>query len=314
MNDFLKDTLQGLTASPKYLSSKYFYDEAGDEIFREIMDCPEYYLTKCELDVFTKRSEELSGAILSRFSAFDIVELGPGDCTKTIHLLRSLLNHKADFTYYPIDISANVIKLLDGSLPVLLPGIKVHGLNGEYVDMVCALKEISGKNKVVLFLGSNIGNIPMDQNVGFFRALKTHLLPGDLVLTGFDLVKDPAVILAAYNDSAGITRRFNLNLLHRINNDFSADFDLSCFQHAPIYDEVSGSCKSYLVSMENQQVRIGDAGIIDFKAGEKVFMEISQKYTVRQTDEIAAAAGFIPAGHFYDSKKWFLDALWQVPA
>jgi L-histidine N-alpha-methyltransferase len=173
------------------------------------------------------------------------------------------------------------------------------------------LKSTSARNKVVLFLGSSIGNIPVEEAAAFFTALKAHLLPGDLVLTGFDLRKDPALILAAYNDRGGITKRFNLNLLQRINTTFNADFDLAKFEHAPVYNEETGACKSFLKSLADQQVHIGDAGIVHFTEGEQIFMEISQKYTVQQTDDIAASAGFTVVQHFYDSRKWFLDALWQ---
>lgn len=311
MDQFFEDTLRGLSASPKYLKSKYFYDEAGDALFKEIMECPEYYLTNCEQDIFTNQSGSLADTILSHLSGFDIAELGAGDASKTIYLLDALMKRNAGFTYYPIDISTNIINLLHAQLPIQLPGIVVHGLNGDYFAMLEQLKDISTRNKVVLFLGSSIGNIPLEETTGFFSALKEHLIPGDLVLTGFDLKKDPKVVAAAYNDKGGITARFNLNLLKRINNTYSADFDLGKFKHSPVYDEQTGACKSYLQSLEDQQVHIGETGIIGFEKGEQVFMEISQKYTVQQTDDIAKAAGFTVLQHFYDSKRWFLDALWQ---
>ncbi len=310
-DEFFHDVWRGLTASPKYLQSKYFYDEVGDGIFQEIMACPEYYLTNCELDVFSNKRNELANTLLSYFRDFDVVELGAGDASKSIHLLDALMKHEVDFTYYPIDISKNIITYLDKKLPAALPGIKIHGLNGDYFDMLEELKEISTRNKVVLFLGSSIGNIQLENTVDFLKELKSHLLPGDLILTGFDLKKDPSVILAAYNDAGGITRRFNMNLLQRINNTLDADFDLSQFAHRPVYNEQTGACRSYLESLKTQRVRIGEVGWIHFKEGEQIFMEISQKYTVQQTDEFALAAGFTPVRHFYDSKRWFLDSLWQ---
>jgi L-histidine N-alpha-methyltransferase len=312
MSDFYNDVWRGLNASPKYLQSKYFYDAKGDAIFREIMNCPEYYLTNCELEIFSQHNDDLANTLLSHLHDFDVVELGAGDATKSIYLLEALLKQNVDFTYYPIDISENIIALLNKKLPEKLSGINVKGLNGEYFDMLDKLKEMSNRNKVVLFLGSNVGNILLDNTVDFFTALRSHMSPGDLVLTGFDLKKDPAVVLAAYNDKAGITKRFNLNLLQRINDTFDADFDLLQFEHRPVYNEQTGACKSYLVSKKDQRVRIGEAGWIYLKEGEQIFMEISQKYTVRQTDEFAQAAGFVPVGHFYDERKWFLDALWQV--
>jgi len=310
-NTFFDDIWRGLSASPKYLQSKYFYDDLGDTIFQEIMACPEYYLTKCELDIFSNKSSELSNTILSYFRDFDVVELGAGDASKSVHFLGALLRHEIDFTYYPIDISKNIIAYLNKKLPLTLPGIKVHGLNGEYFAMLDELKGLATRNKVVLFLGSNIGNILIENTVTFFKELRSHLLPGDFVLTGFDLKKDPGIILPAYNDAAGITRRFNLNLLQRINTTLDADFDISQFAHRPVYDEQTGACKSYLVSLKAQRVRIGEVGWIYFKEGEQMFMEISQKYSPQQIDSFATEAGFVPVRRFYDSKKWFSDALWQ---
>ena len=311
MDQFYEEVWRGLNATPKYLKSKYFYDEAGDALFREIMGCPEYYLTRCELDIFATQSDQLANILLSHLNGFDIAELGAGDASKTVYLHDALLKQKADFTYYPIDISSNIIDLLHKTLPEKLPGIKVHGLNGEYFAMLEQLKDISSRNKVVLFLGSSIGNIPLEETVGFFYALTMHLIPGDLVLTGFDLKKDPKLISAAYNDSGGITKRFNLNLLKRINTTFDADFDIVQFEHCPVYNEQTGACKSYLTSLKVQDVHIGGAGPVHFNKGEQIFMEISQKYTVQQTDDIAEAAGFTVLQHFYDNNQWFLDSLWQ---
>jgi dimethylhistidine N-methyltransferase len=311
MNEFFHDVWRGLTATPKYLESKYFYDETGDGIFQEIMHCPEYYLTNCEMDIFTHQCDDLYAAISRHLKEFDVVELGAGDATKSIHLLECLVKNNVDFTYYPIDISGNIISQLSKTLPAAVPGLKVHGLNGDYFDMLEEVKEISSRNKIVLFLGSSIGNIPVDETAGFLSALKSRLLPGDLLLTGYDLKKDPAVILAAYNDKQGVTRRFNLNLLQRINDTLDADFDLGNFEHKPTYDPQTGACKSFLVSTKDQRIRIGEVGWIYFKAGEPIYMEVSQKYTAEQTDHFAKNSGFTPIQHFYDQKNWFLDALWQ---
>jgi dimethylhistidine N-methyltransferase len=312
MDDFLKEIWAGLTATPKYLPSKYFYDKTGDELFVQIMDCPEYYLTRCELEIFSRQSGDMGVAIQDRLKTFDVVELGAGDCTKSKHLLKALLSQGTDFTYYPIDISENVIANLEERLPNEMPGIKVHGLNGEYFAMLQALGTLSARNKVVLFLGSNIGNIPVEDTPVFLKQLRSYLAPGDLLLTGFDLKKAPAVILAAYNDKGGITRRFNLNLLQRINDTCGADLNLAQFEHLPVYDEQTGACKSYLVSNKEQQACIGPAGSVTFGAGERIHMEISQKYTAAQTDAFAIATGFAPIAYFTDSKGWFLDALWAI--
>lgn len=310
MSQFLEDVLKGLSAKDKFLQSKYFYDEKGDGLFQKIMGCKEYYPTKCEMEIFTLKTNELVEVLTGQNTEFDIVELGAGDATKSFHLLKGLLDNKVTFTYFPVDISNNVINLLHQQLPQKLPELKLQGLNGEYFKMLEKAKTLSDKIKVVLFLGGNIGNVALDKAGEFSKLLRGHLKPGDLVLIGFDLKKDPKTILDAYNDSSGFTRDFNLNLLNRINNELKGNFDTGSFYHYPTYDPATGACKSYIVSRKQQQVSIGE-NTFCFAEGEPIFMEISQKYTVEQTDALAKQTGFEPLYHFYDSKRWFLDAVWK---
>lgn len=311
MSQFLNDVLRGLSSKNKYLESKYFYDKKGDVLFQKIMGSKEYYPTKCEMEIFTAKKEELVKAITAKSKEFDIVELGAGDATKSMHLLQQLVDDGFNFNYYPIDISNNVISFLESTLPAKIPGLEVKGLNGEYFKMLDKAKGLSGKTKVVLFLGGNIGNVTLEKAEQFCKELRSHLLPGDLVVVGFDLKKDPKTILDAYNDSAGYTKEFNLNLLSRINEELKGDFNLNNFYHYPIYDPSNGATKSFIVSKEDQQVNIADSSF-RFKKGEHIFMEISQKYTINQTDQLAVAAGFESLHHIQDSKEWFLDAVWRA--
>ena len=161
-----------------------------------------------------------------------------------------------------------------------------------------------------MFLGSNIGNMPVDAAEKFCRELRSHLSPGDMVLIGVDLKKNPKTILAAYNDKEGITKRFNLNLLQRINRELNADFNTDQFEHYPTYDPETGACKSYLVSLVEQDVRINGMETIRFAKDEYIFMEISQKFTIPQIDQMAVKASFKALDHFFDSKNWFTDAIW----
>lgn len=310
MTKFLDDVLTGLQANPKYLQSKYFYDKKGDGLFQQIMDSEEYYLTDCELEIFSEQTADLADIIISQHASFDVVELGPGDALKSIYLLEEMNKKKAIATYFPVDISNNIINLLGERLPGKLPGMAIHGLNGEYLEMLTAAKKISENIKLVLFLGSNIGNIPGTGVVDFCKELRGHLSPGDLLLIGIDLKKNPKQVLAAYNDSNGYTRDFNLNLLHRINNELSGNFNVDKFEHYATYDPGTGACRSYLVSMDKQTVEISGKEILFYK-DEAIFMEISQKYTVEQTDQVAVHSGFIPVAHFFDKNKWFLDAIWK---
>jgi L-histidine N-alpha-methyltransferase len=308
-DQFYADVTKGLQSTPKRLNSKYFYDANGDKLFQDLMNCEEYYPTRCELEIFSEKAADICKTILGDGDSFDLIELGAGDATKSTFLLQYLLEHNADFTYLPIDISENVISYLNVTLPVTLPGIQIEGLNGEYFDMLEKAASISNKRKVVMFLGSNIGNMEVAEAEVFCRELRNHLSDGDMMLIGFDLKKNPKTVLAAYNDKSGITKKFNLNLLERINRELNADFNIAQFDHYPTYDPETGSCKSYLVSIKDQQVKIGSE-TISFLKDECVFMEISQKFTVPQTDQMAVKAGFKPVNRFFDNKNCFIDVIW----
>ncbi|MFY0254938.1 L-histidine N(alpha)-methyltransferase [Chitinophaga sp. 30R24] len=308
---FFHDVVQGLTAQQKYLDPKYFYDATGDMLFQQIMQCHEYYLTDCEMEIFRNQSADIVTALQHYAGIFDVVELGAGDATKSVHLLQQLIDNGIDYTYFPIDISGNVISQLEQSLPEKVPGLQLHGLHGEYFQMLQQANKYSSRKKVLLFMGANIGNFSVSAAQNFCRQLRQYLQPGDMLLTGFDLKKHPQIILNAYNDAAGITRAFNFNLLHRINRELGANFDTTKFEHFPTYDPASGACKSYLISLENQQVHLGDTVSIPFKENEALYMEISQKYSLEEADQLAAFSSFKPVARFFDSKHWFTDCLWK---
>lgn len=310
IEQFQEDVLNGLSAHPKFLQSKYFYDEQGDKLFQHIMESPDYYLTQCELEIFSHQTKDLIPLSLINDKNFDIIELGAGDATKSIYLLEYLAKLNCEFKYFPIDISGDVIEFLNKQLPLKIPDLEVHGLNGEYAEMIEVANQISQKRKLVLFLGSNIGNFAPEDAVWFLKSLHESLAPGDLLLIGFDLKKDPKQILAAYNDRKGITKQFNLNLLKRINRELDADFQVDAFDHFPSYNPVSGSCRSYLISLKEQSVQIGNE-LIRLSQFEPIYMELSQKYSVSQVDALSTETGFKPVAHYYDSKRWFLDALWE---
>ena len=314
VSQFLTDVIKGLTSTPKKLDSKYFYDAIGDQLFQDLMNCAEYYPTDCELDIFANQTANLAKAIMGDGTeAFDLIELGAGDAMKSTYLLRYLLDQGVDFTYLPIDISAHVIEDLDNNLSKTLPGLKFEGLNGEYFQMLQKAAALSKNRKVVLFLGSNIGNMPVVEAEHFCAELHHRLSPGDMVLIGFDLKKNPKTILAAYNDEEGITRKFNLNLLTRINKELGADFDVDQFDHFPTYDPETGACRSYLVSLADQKVHIADHNeSIHFQQDEFIYMEISQKFTIYQTEEMAKKTGFEKVNYLLDTKNWFADAIWRV--
>jgi len=308
---FLTDTLEGLHAEPKHMHAKYFYDEIGDGIFQQIMDLPEYYLTNAEMEIFKEQSQRISAAIGPTDSSFDLIELGAGDATKSVHLLRALLDEGREFSYLPIDISGNVIRNLEHRLPLSLPNLQMQGFTGDYFEMLKEAVSYSNRPKVVLFMGANIGNMSVDEASAFCKKLRKYLSSADLLLIGFDLKKNPRQILSAYNDPKGITRAFNLNLLSRINRELDGNFDLDAFEHYAMYDPETGSCKSYLISLKDQQVSIGE-DFVEFKANEYVFMEISQKYALDDIDEMALQCGFLPGQRFFDRNGLFVDAIWKT--
>ncbi|KUJ52820.1 L-histidine N(alpha)-methyltransferase [Chryseobacterium sp. JAH] len=308
---FLADVLEGLQSSPKKLHSKYFYDEAGDRLFQQIMDMPEYYLTDCELDIFKNRTENLAKSILIDSEAFDLIELGAGDAIKSSFLLEHLTKKNIDFTYMPIDISGHILDELNEKFSRDLPAMEVITLEGDYFDMLDKAMTISQRRKVVLFLGGNIGNMDMEESYHFCRELRRKLNRGDILLIGFDLKKNPQTILDAYNDEAGITSSFNLNLLIRMNRELEADFDVLNFQHYQTYDPISGACKSYLVSLTEQNVHIGSQ-IFRFEENELIDMEISQKFSLEDISKLARDSKFHVIDEIADSKNWFVDSIWQV--
>ncbi|REC50384.1 L-histidine N(alpha)-methyltransferase [Chryseobacterium pennipullorum] len=308
---FRPDVLEGLSAEPKKLPSKYFYDKTGDRLFQQIMAMPEYYLTQCELDIFQNKAEELVKAISNINESFDLIELGAGDAMKSSYLLQNLLEKGTDFTYMPIDISGNILSVLQENLNKKLPGLEILPLEGEYFEMLDKATGLSKRKKVVLFLGGNIGNMEVEEAGQFCNGIKNRLNPGDLLLVGFDLKKNPNTILAAYNDPAGITASFNLNLLTRINRELDADFKVENFEHYQMYDPVSGACRSFLVSLCDQDVHISKQ-VFRFKENELVSVEISQKFSQQDIRQLAVDSGFHILSEIKDSKNWFVDSIWMV--
>lgn len=308
---FRSDVISGLQNNQKKLSSKYFYDKIGDHLFQEIMAMPEYYLTKCELDIFKNKTEKLTHLITSENEPFDLIELGAGDAMKSTYLLKYLVEKGKDFTYMPIDISGNILSILNEKLTIEIPELEITSLEGDYFDMLDKAASMSSRKKVVLFLGSNIGNMNKNEAENFCLELNRNLNSGDIVLIGFDLKKNPHVILSAYNDQSGTTAAFNLNLLSRINRELDADFQVYNFQHYQTYDPVSGDCRSYLVSLKDQNVKIENE-MISFKENELIDMEVSRKFSESAIGELAEKSGFQVVGEIKDSKNWYVDSVWKV--
>jgi dimethylhistidine N-methyltransferase len=310
MNEqFANEVDSGLSSEPKTLPSKYFYDARGDDLFVQIMNMPEYYLTDCEMQVFSERTEELA-ALLKHPGAFDLVELGAGDGTKTIHLLRYLSEH-TNVRYCPIDISQHAVDTLAEMLSKELPALNVYPVQGDYFKALDKLG-VSEKPQSLLFLGSNLGNMIDLRAHKFIETLSNRMKSGDKLLLGLDLRKDPSIILPAYNDKAGITREFNLNLLRRINRELDGAFDIDTFDHEPVYDAVKGEARSYLVSKVKQQVYIGatDTSYV-FDEGERIHTETSRKYDPDEMKNMAAEYNLEYVDMLQDERCYFADMVFQ---
>ena len=311
MKQFLADVISGLNSNPKQLQSKYFYDKEGDALFQQIMQTPEYYLTNCEMEIFSEQKGAIADVILGEGDIFDYVGFGPGDAIKSTHLMKELFERRGLEIFFPIDISENMVEYLERVIPERIPGLTVHGLAGEYLQMLPETVKTSKNKRLISFLGANIGNFKAEEVPEFLGNLRDSLNEGDLVLIGFDLKKNPFKIMAAYNDATGITAKFNLNLLKRINRELQGDFEIDAFKHYNCYDPDSGACKSYLFSLKDQQVRIGRETFY-FKENDTIHMETSHKYSVNEIDDLATSCGFIPVKNFYDKGNMFTDVLWKV--
>ncbi len=308
IEQFKADVDEGLSASPKHLSSKYFYDKTGDDLFVQIMHLPEYYLTRSEFEIFEQQTDDIIRSLdVETDQEFELIELGAGDGTKTKMLLKRLLDERFDFTYLPIDISDNALIKLEEDLKRELPDLKVEPRQGDYFEVLGSLKK-GTKPKVLLFLGSNIGNMQDDQARKFIYQLGANLKPGDRLLLGVDLIKSEAVVLPAYNDAQGVTRAFNMNLLRRMNTELGANFDLSQFEHRPEYSEETGVAKSYIESVSNQTVTISSLNkSFHFNKGERIHTETSRKYNDEVLSQILSGTDFEITCKLMDSNGYFAD-------
>jgi len=305
---FAIDVDAGLSQQNKTLPSKYFYDQKGDELFMQIMELPEYYLTRAEHEIFTEQTQELIDALgVSPKQHFELIELGAGDGSKTKHLLKSLLEQGYQFDYLPVDISGHVLELLASNLLAELPTLSLKAQQGDYFEILQNLKQSSAP-KVMLFLGSNIGNMTDAEAANFIYDLGANLAAGDIMLLGADLIKSAEIVLPAYDDAQGVTKAFNMNLLHRMNNELGANFVIEQFDHLAEYTEAEGIAKSFIVSQVAQQVHIAATSkTYDFVAGEKIHVEVSRKYNQQVLELILEKTDFTISRLLTDRQGYFAD-------
>ncbi len=303
---FKRDVLEGLTDFPKHLSSKYIYDKKGDRLFQEIMAMPEYYLTACEFEILSTHTVTIGELFRDRENGLDLIELGAGDGKKTKILLKYMVENKFNFIYKPIDISENAVEMLTANLAQEMPALHIDAEVGEYFEVLERLKSFDKRKKVIMVLGSNIGNLRHPNAIDFLTKLKDTLGPEDLLFMGFDQKKDPQTILDAYNDKSGITEAFNKNILSRINRELGGNFDIEKFQHWESYNPETGTAKSFLVATEAMEVSIEQLHTrLHFDRWESIHVEISQKYDDKTVAWLAQQSGLEIANSFTDQKGYY---------
>ncbi len=293
-----RDIRLGLTAKPKELAPKYFYDELGSQLFEQITELPEYYPTRAEREILARRSAEI---VAAAGEPGTLVELGSGSAAKTRHLLSAMRDTGCLATYVPVDISEQITHDTAEALVEEYPGLAVRGL---VCDFEHDLERIpnGGDGRLVAFLGGTIGNLYPDARHDFLTRIAALLEPGDRILLGTDLVKEPSRLEAAYNDSQGVTSEFNKNVLQVLNRELGGDFDLACFEHVARYDVDAARMDIRLRSLVEQTVRLDGLDLtVRFAADEEMRTEISAKFTRERLEGIYREAGLRPDG-------WFTDA------
>ncbi len=329
---FARDVRQGLTCLPKHLACCYFYDGEGSMLFEEICQLPEYYLTRAEREILEARAGEIAAQLPAGVT---LVELGGGSAVKTRLLIEALLRRhdvvarshdvvarspdhatgchgretvpqQWTLRYVPIDICSAMLEKSALKLVEDYAGLEVLAVAAEYREGLRHLQAETGQSKLILWLGSNVGNYHRPEAADFLRQVRQTMTAGDTLLIGIDLRKDRAVLERAYDDTQGVTADFNLNLLARINRELGGHFDLDAFRHRAIYDEEHGRIEMYLVSRRAQQVRIDSLSLeISLQAGEAIHTENSYKYSSAEIEALASAAGLRITAQWLDSQERF---------
>ncbi|MFI0793308.1 L-histidine N(alpha)-methyltransferase [Micromonospora rubida] len=280
-----EDVRTGLAAAPKWLPPKWFYDARGSELFEEITRLPEYYPTRAERSVLAERA----GEVAELTGAKTLIELGSGSSEKTRLLLDAFTRRGGLGTFVPLDVSVSALRRSTEQIAADYPGLRVRGIVGDFTRHLDRLP--AGGRRLVIFLGGTIGNLLPAERAGFLAAMRAALEPGDRLLLGTDLVKDPAVIVPAYDDAAGVTADFNRNVLRVVNRELGADFDPEAFTHVALWDPEQEWIEMRLRAERPQRVRVLDLDVA-FAAGEELRTEVSAKFRPERIAAELATAGF----------------------
>lgn len=301
-NSFADEIKFSLSRDKKFISPKFFYDIKGSELFESICSLPEYYPTRTEVSILEQLQEDLLEYL---DDSFRLVELGSGSSTKTRLILDIFEKFQNKIEYFPIDIS----DILTESSEILLSNyenLHITGIIDTYEGGLEFLKNYDTKKNLIIFLGSSFGNFSPDDGVEFLKKIHSTMKSGDLFLIGLDLIKDYSILESAYNDSAGVTAAFNLNVLSRINDELDADFDLNNFAHHSVYNESAQRIEMYLKSLVNQTVVISQSDMkIQLRKNELIHTEYSHKFKLSQLNSLFEGIGFDVNHTWCDEKKYF---------
>jgi dimethylhistidine N-methyltransferase len=301
-----RDVFHGLTSRPKQLPPKLFYDAAGSALFEQITELPEYYLTTTEQSIFERYARDM---VRAAGDASTIIELGAGTAKKTMLILRAALARHGAVRFIPVDVSTFALEAAQHRVRTELPQVKVHPLVLDYSERSAELPHLPGR-RLVLYIGSSIGNYEPMAASALLRRLRSWLSPGDSLLLGTDMRKPADVLLPAYDDTSGVTAQFNLNVLARINREFDADFNLNRFDHCVTWNESDSRIEMHLVSQTHQSVNIRALDLsVPFISGESIHTENSYKFTPSMIEAIAANGGFHIEQSWSDERNWFTVTL-----
>jgi dimethylhistidine N-methyltransferase len=292
------EVIAGLSAQPRALSPKFFYDALGSKLFEAITVTPEYYPTDCELQILGTQGEAIAAVVGEEVS---LVELGTGSATKVTMLLQALQGVRE---YVPIDISPSALEQAAVYVRRSFPDIRVTGVVADFTRPLDLPSLDPATRHVVFYPGSTIGNFERSESARFLNEIATWLAPGDLLLLGFDLVKDPAVLECAYDDAAGVTAAFNRNMLLHLNRTVGTDFDVTKFEHVAFWNADLSRIEMHLRATVAHDVHLGEHTFA-FAAGETIHTESSHKYTVDGMRHTAEKAGFRQAAVWTDDREWF---------
>lgn len=298
-SEFEADVLDGLHATPKHIPAKYFYDAVGSDLFERITEVSEYYPTRCEMSILRRHSADIAKLIPPGAA---LVEFGSGSSKKARIVLSAAPRLAA---YVPVDICGEMIEREAAELRVDFPQIKILPVTADICKPFALPAEAKGAPaRIGFFPGSTIGNFEPHEAAAFLRNAASILGEGSMLIVGVDLIKPAEVLNAAYNDAEGVTAKFNLNLLARINRELGGNFRLDMFEHHAFYNREKHRIEMHLASLKRQKVRVaGDT--IDFRAGETIHTENSYKYSIETLGALARGVGWVPAGAWTDSRKYF---------